>query len=152
MRRSRAALAAIAFLTITGSALAGDIVVPMDEARIVTFSRPVTTLFVANPFVADVNAIDSTHAFVLGKAFGSTNLIALDAERNQVSNSHVTVFGGHALVTLNRGSSQFTFACMRARCETFSAPGDQKTYYDDSMNEVDKREQLGNNAASPSGH
>jgi hypothetical protein len=102
--------------------------------------------------VADVNIIDATHAFVLGKAFGQTNLIALDADKNQISNSHVSVYGSQGLVTLNRGATQYTFACARARCETFSAPGDNKTYYDDNMNQIDKREDMGGRQAATASH
>jgi hypothetical protein len=147
--RRHAGLFAIA-LTLVGAApaIAHDITIPMDEARVVTFQKPVTTVFVANPFVADVNTIDSTHAFVLGKAFGSTNLIALDAQGNQVESHHVSVFGSSRLVTLNRGPNQYTFACATVRCETFAAPGDFRTYHDDNLAEVEKREDLGAKQAS----
>ena len=121
----------------------------MDEARIVKFSKPVTTVFVANPTVADVNTIDSTHVFVLGKAFGSTNLVALDAHGNPVESEHVTVIGRNDLVTLIRGSNQFTFACATARCETAAAPGDVRTWHDDNWGEIERREDNGAKQASP---
>ncbi len=133
------------FLLLSGAAYAhtADIVVPEDEARIVKFDKPVSTIFVANPVIADVNMIDTTHAFVLGKAFGATNLIAMDQAGNPIVSRHVTVFGSSHLITLNRGSNQFTFACASARCETASAPGDVRTWHDDNMEEVEKREDMG---------
>jgi hypothetical protein len=138
------------FLLLSGAAYAhtADIVVPEDEARIVKFDKPVSTIFVANPVIADVNMIDTTHAFVLGKAFGATNLIAMDQAGNPIVSRHVTVFGSSHLITLNRGSNQFTFACASARCETASAPGDVRTWHDDNMEEVEKREDMGMKQAS----
>jgi hypothetical protein len=138
------------FLLFASAAFASssDIVVPEDEARIVKFDKPVSTVYVANPVVADVNMIDSTHAFILGKAFGATNLIAMDTSGNPIVSRHITVFGSSHLITLNRGAGQFTFACASARCETASAPGDVKTYHDDNMEEVERREEMGTKQAA----
>ncbi len=121
----------------------GDgISIPMDEARVIAFGRPVKTVFVGNPTVADVNMIDPRHAFILGKAFGITNLIALDDNGNPVASRHVTVLGSQRLVTLNRGPDQFTYACATVRCEHARAPGDPRVPYDDNLNEITSREEL----------
>jgi len=125
------------------SAQASGLAIPEDEVRIVTFTKPVATVFVANPLVADINVIDSTHAFVLGKAFGATNIIALDSKGNPVTSEHVTVYGSSHLVTLDRGASQFTFACASVRCESAAAPGDNRTYHDDTIAEDERREDDG---------
>jgi putative type II/III system pilus formation protein len=153
MRRHMLLVTAAVSLLSATPAIAGGISVPMDEARVVTFAKPVTSVYVANPFVADVNSIDATHALVLGKAFGATNLIGLDSHGNQVVSEHVSVFGSSHLVTLNRGSNQYTFACATARCETAPAPGDVRTWHDDGLAEVEKREDLGAKQAMPNeGH
>jgi hypothetical protein len=152
MNRSIALSFAVLLIGAT-AAQADGITVPEDEARIVTFTKPVTTVFVANPSVADVNMIDATHAFVLGKAFGATNVIALDADKNPISSEHVTVFGSSHLVTLDRGPLQFTFACASLRCESATAPGDLRTWHDDEMSEIERREDLGAKQATPNeGH
>jgi hypothetical protein len=124
--------------------------IPMDEARVIAFSRPVQTVFVGNPTVADVNMIDSRHAFIMGKAFGVTNLIALDSNGNPVASRHVTVLGGSTLVTLNRGPDQFTYACATARCEHARVPGDPKVPYDENMGEVQAREDYAQKQADAS--
>jgi hypothetical protein len=134
------------------SALADGLAIPMDEARIVKFSKPVATVFVANPMVADINTIDSTHVVVLGKAYGQTNLIALDGQGNQVETDHVTVLGSDHLVTLNRGAAQFTFACATARCETAATPGDLQPWHDQDMAEIERREDVGTKQANAGGH
>src|SRR5882724_6723787 len=56
---------------------AGGVGVTVDQARLVSFPAPVKTVYVGNPWIADISMVDSEHAFVLGKTFGVTNLIAL---------------------------------------------------------------------------
>ncbi|MBS0470310.1 MAG: pilus assembly protein N-terminal domain-containing protein [Proteobacteria bacterium] len=122
----RYALAAAFVLAISGTAaIAGGVSVPLDEVRTVTFTKPVTTVFVGNPTIADINMIDSRHAFLLGKSFGMTNIIALDALGHQVSNVPVAVTGSRAAtVTLTKGTAQMTLACNSGRCEAAPQPGD----------------------------
>ena len=147
------ALASFLLVGSTVAAYAADIAVPEDESRIVKFEKPVTTIYVANPMVADVNMIDSTHAFVLGKVYGATNIMALDAKGNPIESKHVTVFGSSHLVTLNRGNDQFTFACAAVRCESATSPGDDRIWHDNEMSEMEKREDLGAKQATPNeGH
>ena|SRR5215469_13683382 len=147
------ALASLLLITGAVSARAADVAVPEDEARIIKFEKPVATVYVANPMIADVNMIDSTHAFLLGKAYGATNMIAMDARGNPIETKHVTVFGSSHLVTLNRGNLQYTFACASVRCESATTPGDVRGYHDDNMSEIITREDLGAKQASPNeGH
>jgi len=149
MRFQSLALGAALSLLGATSALATGLAIPMDEARVVTFSKPVAMVYVANPMVADVNTIDATHVFILGKAFGQTNLIALDAKGNQIETQHVVVLGSSDLVTLNRGSGQFTFACGATRCETAMVPGDVRQAHDDDFGEIERREDNGSKQATP---
>ncbi|HEY1709405.1 MAG TPA: pilus assembly protein N-terminal domain-containing protein [Rhizomicrobium sp.] len=124
-------------------AASGGISLPMDEGRVIAFSQPVQTVFVGNPTMADVNMIDPRHAFILGKSFGSTNLIALDANGRAVASRHVTILGGASLVTLNRASEQYTYACTNARCEHSRVPGDPQIPYNEFQGEVNSREDQG---------
>lgn len=109
----------------------------MDQVRIVTFNRPVSTVFVGNPVIADATVIDPYHAFVLGKTFGVTNLIALSAQSQTIANQTITVSNrSGGVVTLNKGSNQYSYACTTAHCETNPLPGDQKTYFDDNSSAI----------------
>jgi hypothetical protein len=142
----RTLLAALAFSLAGTAALAGGVSVPMDEVRTVTFGKPVATVYVGNPAIADVNVIDSRHAFVLGKSFGTTNVIALDSQGRQISNTFVTVSGARgATVTLTRGSAQTTLACSNARCESAPVPGD--SHYSDSIGDFEKHLDMGTKTA-----
>lgn len=147
--RSFSFLFIAAAAALSAPAMAGDIAVPMDQVRIVTFDKPVSTVYVGNPVVADVTVIDSKRVFVLGKAFGSTNVIALDAAGNQIADKALTVYGSGAnMVTLNRGAEQLTYACAAARCETAPMPGDATQNFSAVMGEVSQHQSMGKQAAN----
>src|SRR5689334_6167193 len=114
-----APVAAVAAFMFAGAAHAAGLSVPMDEGRLVTFRAPVKTVFVGNPLIADVTVVDDTHVFLVGKNFGSTNLVVLNDEGVQIANERITVYGGSTnVVTLQRGPSQTTLACADGRCQT----------------------------------
>ncbi|HEY1629797.1 MAG TPA: pilus assembly protein N-terminal domain-containing protein [Rhizomicrobium sp.] len=150
MRRAiLSALASTVFVPVAFAAPAPGVSVPMDEVRIVAFSQPVSTVFMGNPMIADVNMIDARHAFILGKTFGETNMIALGANGREISNQHVTVMGRRVgMVTLNRGPLQYNFTCTKAHCETQPVPGDVKTYFDDTHTAIATHEDLGVKSAA----
>jgi len=108
-----------------------SVALALDEVHTLTFRAPVATVYVGNPTIADVTMIDARHAFVQGKGYGRTNIMALNRDNAMVFNTHVTVTGnqGGGTVTLNRGAQRVTLSCAGGRCEPAPAPGDdQKTY------------------------
>jgi Pilus formation protein N terminal region len=151
MRRDArfALFSAASLLLTTVPAWAANLSVPMDEVRIVAFNEPVSTVYVGDPVIADVTMIDARHAFLLGKAFGETNLIALGANGRTISNDHVTVLGQRVgEVTLNRGAETYTYTCTAQRCETQAVPGDAKDYYSAAQNAIEAHEDLNQKAAA----
>lgn len=137
---------------VVHKAFVPSIALPMDEVRVVAFSHPVSTVYVGNPMVADVSVIDSRHAFVLGKGFGQTNIVALDADGKQVVNEQVSVFGHTAsTVVLHRGAAQATYNCASSRCEIAPMPGDDKDSYAVRMEQLASHQDAGVKAAS-AGH
>ncbi len=145
MRRTTALLATAVLLTGTAYAGGGAVSVPLDEVRIVAFERPISTLYVGNPMVADVTMIDKRHAFVLGKSFGATNIIALDAAGRQIDSHRILVSGsdGAGVVTLQRGAGRVTYSCAAQRCETTPRPGDSKDAFDTAMDQMQKHQDAG---------
>lgn len=126
-----------------------SISVPLDEVRVVAFSHPVATIYVGNPMIADVSMIDSRHAFVLGKGFGGTNVVALDTDGKQVVNEHVSVYGHTgSTVILHRGVAQATYNCASVRCEVAPTPGDDKDTYSSRMDQLMGHQDAGIKAAS----
>jgi len=145
MRRTFVAAFAVALLS--GSALAGGVSVPMDEVRTVTFGRPVATVYVGNSVIADVNLVDNRHAFVLGKAFGTTNIIALDASGREISNTYVSVPETRgSTVTVFRGAGQVTMSCGGPRCNVSPIPGDAG--YKERLGDVESHHEFGNKTGS----
>jgi Flp pilus assembly secretin CpaC len=144
MRHASAAFLAVCLAST--SALAGGVSIPMDEVRTVTFAKPVATVYVGNASIAGINMIDSRHAFVLGKSFGTTNVIALDTSGREVANTAVTVSGaGGRTVTLTKGAQQTTLACSSARCDSAPMPGD--AHYGDITGDFEKHMDLGTKTA-----
>jgi hypothetical protein len=144
----RAFLVSIALLTGT-PALASDLNVTMDEVRTIVFPEPVATVYVGNPTIADINMIDARHAFVLGKAFGTTNIVALNHSGMQIANDRVTVFSPDtSIVTLNLGASRVTYNCAADRCEPAPMPGDAKDIFDQAVDQINKHEDLSKKAAT----
>ena len=98
--------------------------VTIDQTRMLHLGQPAATIVVGNPTIADVSLRDSTTAFVLGRSFGITNLIALDAQGNEISNTRVSVTPvSGAVVVVSRGAKQFNYACA-PKCEPMLVPGD----------------------------
>ena len=123
------------------------VAVKLDEVRIVTFNRPVSTVFVGNPVVADATVIDQHHIFILGKGFGTTNMIALGPQSETIANQQITVLNPGGLVTVNKGAAQFSYACNGGRCTARPVPGDQKAFFGETTSSPASHQQQGVTAA-----
>ena len=146
----RTLLAAASLLALSGPAFAG-VAVPLDEVRIVTFKGAVASIYMGNPMIAEATAIDPRHAYVLGKNFGTTNLIALDANGRPIASEQVTVFGQRTgEVTLQRGGTQYDYTCTAAHCEAGPVTGDQHDWFQNTHQDTTMHEDLGVKAASAS--
>jgi Flp pilus assembly secretin CpaC len=121
-------------LALPAPALAAGIALAMDEVRTVSFKVPVATVYVGNPAIADINMIDARHAFVIGKGFGNTNIVALDSDGKQVSDTNIAVLASAAhsasTLVLNRGTQRATYSCTASHCETMPEPGDGKDAFE----------------------
>lgn len=128
----RRAIFAAALLATVPAYAASDVRLGLDEVHTLTFKRPVATVYVGNPAIADITMIDARHAFVQGKGYGRTNVVALNQDGVQVFGTGITVTGASSgnTVVLNRGSQRITLNCAGQRCEPTPMPGDGKDAYD----------------------
>ncbi len=125
------------FLGSAAPAYAAGVSVAMDEVRTITFPKTVSTIYVGNPAIADINMIDSRHAFILGKGYGNTNMVALDQDGKQVSNTHISVQARQdASLTLQRGANRVTYSCTAAHCEITPQPGDGKEAFEATNSQI----------------
>lgn len=98
--------------------------VTIDKNHVLRTDRPVETIIVGNPHIADVSAQSNQLLFVLGRTSGETNILGFDKEGNVVFDKDVTVVPRSSRsVTLHRGAVTETFACA-PRCESELHPGD----------------------------
>jgi hypothetical protein len=147
MARFLASLAAATAFAGT-AASAGDLAVTIDQTKVLQLRDQAATIVVGNPAIADVTMQDGDTAFVVGKSFGSTNIIALDAGGQQIANIRVTVASAkERTVTLLRGKNQETFSCT-PRCERTPMPGDAPDVFSSIVDQAAKKAGM---AASASG-
>lgn len=86
--RWRALLFILGMVSVMGAAHAARVVggtqsglsIEKGQGRLLNFDRPVTSVFVGDPGVADVKVVSPTWVYVFGIETGSTNLIALDGD------------------------------------------------------------------------
>ncbi len=155
MRRALLAAALLAatpvFATPAYAAGKNDsVALALDEVHTLTFRTPVSTVYVGNPSIADVTMIDARHAFVQGKGYGRTNIMALNRDNVMVFNTHITVTGsnGGGTVTLNRGAQRVTLNCAGGRCEPTPMPGDGKDIYDSASAQATSHQAAARGAAA----
>ena len=150
----RRILLAAAFLASAGYADAApkgsDVALALDEVHTLTFKSPIATVYVGNPSIADVTMLDTRHAFVQGKSYGITNIVALNHDNVQVFNTRVSVTGGsgNGTVTLNRGAQRVTLNCAGGRCEPTPTPGDDQKAYEAANTQVTSHQSLARGMAT----
>jgi Flp pilus assembly secretin CpaC len=131
----------LAWADSPGDAAHREMRVDFDQTSVVRLDRTVKTILIGNPAIADAQLVDGKTVYVLGRMFGQTNIVALDASGAEVLNTRVTVgVSNNQVVTLYRGAQgQRTLACS-PRCERTLTQGDAefKVVGDD----VDKKTDL----------
>jgi len=149
MRRIFIALLALGSSSVL-PAQASDISVALDQVRTLTFGTAVATVYVGNPAIADINMIDARHAFILGKGYGSTNIVALNRQGQQISDTRINVLGSQreSTVVLNRGAARITYACTAQHCEVTPVPGDGKEPYDAGNGQMGVHQDIAKKAAN----
>ena len=145
----RRALFALLVLAAT-PACASELSVTLDQVETITFGKPVFTVYVGNPAIADINMIDARHAFILGKGYGSTNIVALNAQGAQISNTRVNVLANmdrQSIVVLNRGAARVTYSCTSEHCEATPQPGDGKEAFAEGSGQINAHQDTAKKAA-----
>ncbi len=84
--------ASVAVLSSCGiSVRADDFTVFVSEGEMITFSRPVKNIFLAEKTVADIQVADDRRVFIFGQKPGRTTLIALDSQGRRVAKHSIVV-------------------------------------------------------------
>lgn len=93
-------------------ATAADLLVEINQSRLHQLSRAAATIVVGNPAIADVSVSNANTLIVFGRTYGKTNLIALDANGQQIANLDLNVVAPQdTALTVNRGTGQYSYNC-----------------------------------------
>ncbi len=123
------------------------VVVAIDNSTMLELERNAATIVVGNPSIADVSVQKGNLLFVLGRNFGTTNVIALDSQNKKIADvpiSVTTTMPHH--MTLYRGAGQVSFTCA-PRCERSLIPGDFNQEFVDAESQVRNKLNIGKEAS-----
>ena len=124
-------LLALVGTSIMAPAYAGATVeVPVDQARIVQLTGAPGTVVVGNPSIADVNIRGDRLLVVQGKSYGTTNIIVLTKDGEQIANMDVLVghSNKHGLAIYSSAGRQ-SYRC-KPFCEGELNAGDSVAFFD----------------------
>jgi Pilus formation protein N terminal region len=129
------------------SAPAADVIVILDQAKLLKLPERAATIVVGNPLIADVSLQPGGLMVVTGKGYGLTNLIALDRAGAVLMEKSVEVQGpGGDLVVVYRGMERGTYSCT-PDCERRITLGDGNAFFDAIINETGARNGMAQAAA-----
>lgn len=127
--------AGMAAFAATGAA-ASEFKVPMNETKPLHLSVPAATVMVGNPAIADVSVESTKLIYVMGRNYGTTNLVALDADGKTIVDMKLSVTAqGASAVTLTRGTGQLSYNCS-PRCERVPVIGDNADSFETLMQQA----------------
>lgn len=140
-------VAILAVLLASSPAYAQSVLVHLDEAKILKFNQPASSIIVGNPAVADITVQDDQSALLFGKAPGSTNILVLDASGRQVQNIRVQVAApSTGLLVLQRGLLTASYTCA-GRCSPTPQIGDDPQGFQSATQQIQTRLQSAVSAA-----
>jgi hypothetical protein len=113
-------LAGLALCASAGAALAaagGSMTVDLNESRRVPLAGAAANVVVGDPSVADVAMVDAHSLVVIGRGYGSTQIVVTDHGGHALLASQVTVVSpNNGRVTLTRGGISTDYSCTGGRC------------------------------------
>ena len=126
----------------SGASLASSLDLTIDFATILELDRPAATLIIGNPGIADASVQDEQTVILTGKTAGSTNLIVLDQNGEEVANLTVRVSSDiRQLTTVFYGSRRQTFSCAPT-CEQVISVGDSPEAFEAAKAQIQNRTQF----------
>ena len=121
---------ALAFLHTSATFAAQELIIKTDQTQLISISGTPGAVVIGNPSIADAT-VHGDKIFVHGRAFGSTNLIILDENGNQLSSLEITVqLGGENNLAVYKGGARYSFVCA-PNCEATLQSGDAVNFFGD---------------------
>ncbi|MCB1445897.1 MAG: pilus assembly protein N-terminal domain-containing protein [Rhizobiaceae bacterium] len=125
--RAGAVVLAVLLASATGArADDGMMRVFLNHAKVLKLDQPVSKVIVGNAEVADATVADSRTIVLTGKAFGTTNLVLLDASGNALLDERILVSIDEGnTVRMYRQTDRTVLSCTPS-CEQHQALGGNK--------------------------
>jgi Flp pilus assembly secretin CpaC len=101
----------------------GILRVYMNSARVLKLDRPVSKVIVGNAEVADATVADSKTIVLTGRAYGTTNLVLLDADGNAIVDERILVSIDEASTVRVFKSTERTVLSCTPNCEEHAQTG-----------------------------
>jgi hypothetical protein len=121
---------ALAFLCSSAAFAAQELIIKTDQTQLINISGAPGAVIIGNPSIADAT-VHGDKIFVHGRAYGSTNLIILDQNGNQLASLDVTVqLGGVNNLTVYKAGARNSYVCAPL-CEATLESGDQPDWFAD---------------------
>jgi hypothetical protein len=119
---------AAALAALAGPALA-NVSVRLDQNAILDLKAPAGTVLIGDPAVVDVNLINPRKIAILGRGYGSTNVIITDRMGRIIFQQVVEVSRNNSnRVSVYRGGAVANFTCSPG-CERTPSPGEDNASY-----------------------
>ena len=128
------AAALTALIAAAPARAATQVVVHVDQARVIKLPERAVTVVIGNPLIADATLQRGGLAVITGKGYGGTNLVVLDKEGSVLAEHDVEVEGpADPTVVVYRGVTRQTYSCA-PDCERRITLGDTGSeYFSDSV-------------------
>ncbi|MGX6646949.1 pilus assembly protein N-terminal domain-containing protein [Maricaulaceae bacterium MS644] len=134
IRSLAAALTATALSGACASAALADrhtVRIPSNHAGVVRLPEAAATVIVGNPAIADAALYDQRTLLVSGRAFGQTNVIAMNQAGQVIYTADLSITESNRNhVRVYRNNVQYSFVC-DPECQTAPTVGDQVDWFDD---------------------
>jgi Flp pilus assembly secretin CpaC len=145
LRSAKAAALALAASFLALPAQANDVItLLLDNATVIKLPEKTSTLVVGNPMIADVAMQKNGIMVLTGKAYGETNLLALDDKGQLVSETRLRVQrAGRGTVVVVRGVDPETYSCT-PECAPTLTLGDSDKHFARTGGQTTNRNQLAN--------
>jgi len=124
----------------------GDLLVKYDQSQILRLPRRVSEVIIGNPAIAEVSVSSGKMLIVTGKAFGITNVIALDAEKQIIVHRRIIISRPSTkVVNLMRGTGRQSYNCT-PQCNTALVIGDASSYFNSISSANKAKSKISQNA------
>ncbi len=129
-----------------------QVVVHVDEARIIKLPERAVTVVIGNPLIADLTLQRNGLAVITGKGYGTTNVVVLDKDGSVLAEHDIEVRGpADPTVVMYRGLDRETYSCT-PDCSRRITLGDTPDYFDKTMTETTARNAAAIGAAASQQH